>query len=144
MSLPALAAAIVHALRNSMGDSAHNQATMVQGMIQEAMDSVRVVDPENHPIMENVKFVPSPESEQLKYMREWGSRCQDEMQKQAAAAMELRDLIHHGYIHSTYRDFGFMQMTTPQKKLFIALLNERDHKAAAERLSGFIAEDDDE
>lgn len=36
MNLPALSAAIVHAIRNSMADSAVNQADMVQNMIAEA------------------------------------------------------------------------------------------------------------
>ena len=119
-NLPVLAAAIVQAIRNSRGDSNHNLATVVQGMIAEAIE---------------------PELSQLKYMREWGSRCQDEMQKQAAAAMELRDLIHHIYIHDNYLDCGFMQMATPQKKLFVSVLEERGMTEAAERLKRGISED---
>lgn len=37
-NLPALAAEIVSRIRNSMGDSAHNQATVVQNLIAEAME----------------------------------------------------------------------------------------------------------
>lgn len=41
MNLPALSAEIVHRIRNSIGDSAHNQATMVQNLIAEAMTQVK-------------------------------------------------------------------------------------------------------
>ncbi len=37
MNLPALSAAIVKAVRDSMQDSAHNQATVVEGMIREEL-----------------------------------------------------------------------------------------------------------
>jgi len=44
MNLPfTLSAAIVHRVRNSMQDSAHNQADMVQGMIEDAIKRSRVL-----------------------------------------------------------------------------------------------------
>lgn len=62
----------------------------------------------------------------------------DELQSES---WKLKSLLHHAYIHSNYRDCGFLQMTTEQKKLFVKLLEEWDHPAAAERLKEFIAED---
>ncbi len=52
----------------------------------------------------------------------------------------ISDLLHHAYIHSAYKDCGFMQMDTPQRKLFVSLLRRWDMPEIAERLKEFIAE----
>jgi hypothetical protein len=35
---------------------------------------------------------------------------------------ELRELIRHCWIHTAYRDCGFMQMTTEQKQLYCEIV----------------------
>lgn len=92
-NLPALAASIVHMIRNSRGDSAHNQATVVQNMIAEAMKS---------------------------------------------EVQSLKELIHHAYIHDNYRDLGISQMTTPQKKQFLAVLEELGMPESADFLKQWV------
>jgi hypothetical protein len=61
----------------------------------------------------------------------------DELQ---AENWKLKSLLFHMYLHDNYRDCGFLQMTTEQKKLFVKLLEERDHVENAARLKQFIAE----
>jgi hypothetical protein len=36
----------------------------------------------------------------------------------------LKDLIHHAWIHSGYRDCGFDKMTTEQRRLYRAVIEE--------------------
>lgn len=48
------------------------------------------------------------------------------------------DIIGHAYIHSNYRDCGFMQMTTQQKKCFVAILRNRELESVADTLEMLI------
>lgn len=50
-------------------------------------------------------------------------------------------LIHHIYIHDNYADCGFLQMTTEQKKLFCAVLDNCGMTECVVRLREFIAEE---
>lgn len=61
MNLPALSADIVHRVLNSKGDSAHNLVTVVQNLIQEAMD--KKPEPEAKP-----PFIPKPSSPEVQEM----------------------------------------------------------------------------
>lgn len=36
----------------------------------------------------------------------------------------LKDLVHHAWIHSGYRDCGFDKMTTEQRRLYRAVIEE--------------------
>lgn len=62
------------------------------------------------------------------------------IESQAQAINSLQQLIHHIYIHSAYKDCGFIQMDTPQRKLFVSLLKQVGMNECAERLKEFIAE----
>lgn len=46
---------------------------------------------------------------------------------------DLRGLIRHAWVHSGYRDCGYKQMTTEQKKLYCEI-NEQDFVARQEFL----------
>ena len=62
------------------------------------------------------------------------------IEAQSQEINSLKQLIHHIYIHSAYKDCGFIQMDTPQRKLFVSLLKQVGMNECAERLKEFIAE----
>ena len=56
---------------------------------------------------------------------------------------ELKKLIKHAYIHSGYKDCGFLQMTTEQKLIFVDILESSDMKSCSETLRKNISKPSD-
>lgn len=182
MNLPALSAAIVNTIRNSMTDSTINQADVVQNMITEAMD--KKPEPEAKPPF-NFKPTPTAEIQAIwdrfnasiaNIVRENNLRIEQLTEAQCTQAIiqafqsgdfkrlvrasdnaqqvvylpfaerealkaeiqSLKDLIHHAYVHDNYRDLGINQMTTPQKKQFLAILKEFGMLESAEFLQHLV------
>lgn len=94
-----------------MQDSPMNQSVMVENLIREAHPDIPTADAEI-----------------------WRAACN----KSEAERDELKALLLHIFIHSGYGDCGFHQMTTPQKRRFVALLREGEQTETAARLEGWI------
>jgi hypothetical protein len=71
----------------------------------------------------------------------WMDKC-GEAEKQLTLSQqrerELVKLVVHGYVHDNYPDFGFLQMTTEQKLLYLSILKQNDFTNAAERLEQYV------